>query len=791
MRKLFTSFSVAVMATVGALSAWAQNANVIYQKTETKLAASDLTNGKLVSIQAVDRNNSGFFAGAGSLSRTFQADGSTVYEIVQADGESTVSFKQVSSGKYLKNPSGSNPNMEFVDDQTQAAKMTVHKADGSDGKQNAANNRSNLLEGTDVESLHRFYVGNYILNCQGVTSNAGWRGGQGGWTTFYIWEVNTASAVNVSVKYTYKGAEVSVVEKALDGSLTYAQQGVSIPTYYGVEGSTTTDLNSNPTQGAVVVIDYTDKESEPHPFKFAPTASESNTFYTLQVRGRYAKYNGEAESANSFVLGDEIVLNDNYKFQFVGNPLQGFLVYNKAAGTGHALSVSNKNVDNAKLNVIGEEVRWRLKKNGEYWYFLLDGTANNYINYRDPYLSTWNHAAAYNSNDEGSRVLFKEADDRPFWTARLNEAKTSFAAAAEAMKSDLPYFSEELYNEKSQAIPTEVDSEEAYNAALEKMWEALAAFLPDEKPAFFRITPLYHNNNKRLTGVLSTEEGHTEDLALVAATDAATDLNTVFYYKDRKLTSVGTAKSITKNAENKITLGDTDEATPVTFSITQNLKYALTFDEVGLKADANSNYTQTGTAAGGWDDFKLTKVTGLPLTICPSGYATFWTPFPLTIAEGYKAYKAAKNQNGSSLVLEEVTGTIPAETAFIVGGEANSVCMLTIADAGTADMSGNQLVGASTSSEATSTTYALLKGESTPSFAKLGEGVKKIAFKAFFSDAAATQTLPLTFGSITAVQAIQSAVPSNAPIYDLAGRRVAQLVKGSLYLQAGKKIVAQ
>lgn len=51
----------------------------------------------------------------------------------------------------------------------------------------------------------------------------------------------------------------------------------------------------------------------------------------------------------------------------------------------------------------------------------------------------------------------------------------------------------------------------------------------------------------------------------------------------------------------------------------------------------------------------------------------------------------------------------------------------------------------------------------------------------------------MNFGGTTTgiTNAIKNEVNPNAPIYDLSGRRVFTTVKGNIYLQQGRKFIAQ
>ena len=54
------------------------------------------------------------------------------------------------------------------------------------------------------------------------------------------------------------------------------------------------------------------------------------------------------------------------------------------------------------------------------------------------------------------------------------------------------------------------------------------------------------------------------------------------------------------------------------------------------------------------------------------------------------------------------------------------------------------------------------------------------------------QSFMMNFGGIsTGIGQIEAQGSSEAPIYDLTGRRVIRPVKGSLYIQSGRKFIAQ
>ena len=56
----------------------------------------------------------------------------------------------------------------------------------------------------------------------------------------------------------------------------------------------------------------------------------------------------------------------------------------------------------------------------------------------------------------------------------------------------------------------------------------------------------------------------------------------------------------------------------------------------------------------------------------------------------------------------------------------------------------------------------------------------------------ASLVLRLNFGETTAVESVlNNSVDVNAPVYDLYGRRVKNVVKGGVYIQNGKKFIVK
>ena len=191
--------------------------------------------------------------------------------------------------------------------------------------------------------------------------------------------------------------------------------------------------------------------------------------------------------------------------------------------------------------------------------------------------------------------------------------------------------------------------------------------------------------------------------------------------------------------------------------------------------------------------FEVEPVEVLPINIAQHGYATFFTPVQGRI-ENAKAYRAVK-EGENQLALQEIEGEIPANTAFIVEGTPSGQAQFRIS-ASTSDkvasfnesenvLHGSVLVPAQNKSV---TFYALSGDEKA--FYRLTTWQRP--FRAFYSDNTANNTLraiSFVFPQPTGVTPTLFSPATNAPFFDLSGRRVLHPQPGQIVIQNGQKVV--
>ena len=177
-------------------------------------------------------------------------------------------------------------------------------------------------------------------------------------------------------------------------------------------------------------------------------------------------------------------------------------------------------------------------------------------------------------------------------------------------------------------------------------------------------------------------------------------------------------------------------------------------------------------------------------------FATTCLPYAVEVAEGQdniKAYAAKLNEEKTELQMNAVTA-VPANQGIILSGESASDDQVVLNVIASADAIDNDLLG-TTSEISTEGILSLGRANGTGSvgFFRSTNATLK-ANRAYLKvDNETIQSLAMNFGGTTTgiTNVVKNDVAPNAAIYDLSGRRVFTTVKGNIYLQQGRKFIAQ
>ena len=175
--------------------------------------------------------------------------------------------------------------------------------------------------------------------------------------------------------------------------------------------------------------------------------------------------------------------------------------------------------------------------------------------------------------------------------------------------------------------------------------------------------------------------------------------------------------------------------------------------------------------------------------------ATYSAPFATIVPEGVTAWYA-HTESGNYVNMTAIEGAIPANTGVVLTGEdAGTVTMVPAAAEALATVSGNLLSAAAAAGDYTvgsENAYVIGKADGVVAFYPLSATNRTIAQgKSFLVLPANLGVVKMNFdGTTTGIGALEIN-GSNAPIFDLSGRRVVKAVKGGVYIQNGKKFIVK
>ena len=538
--------------------------------------------------------------------------------------------------------------------------------------------------------------------------------------------------------------------------------------------------------------------------KFFESYSATNDSYFMTIRGRYVHKDGNNFAAdNKLEFGD-----DNYRFQLVGTP-NNFRIYNAATGQpiGTQVGAGLKQGDNEDDNRYraDKESYFSAQSFGGRVYVKENRGENIYLNFREPYLSTWHHPAAWTSRDEGSQILFTTEDGILAEAAKKleNEVKAQYPEAKfgdelglypkrayEGIKATL-----ELLKSAQDPSAKIQDKKDAFNYA-KGFLEKLSLNLPkngdllyiaatrDNKVKYF--TSQVHANgdvdydHKSSEGFLTTKATKTADAVFLYALDG----------KKVTLTSVATGRRVVlgERAEDHVfyptMAAQATEGTQFEVS-SRDGKYVFEAEGHFLASDANMDYALTYNSFSPFAGLRLERVAEtLPVHIGDGGTASFWSPVEYSVPEGVTAYSVKVVNDKARLT--KITTNVPKNTAvFLFGTPSSDVNLTVVPNGNTAALQDNILQGGAMPTTLEGTAFMLKKN---------GTGLVKVngavpAFKAYFT-ATEAQVRELLDRGLTGVVSVATEV-EDAPIYDLSGRRVQQTTKGGVYVTNGKKFIAK
>lgn len=515
------------------------------------------------------------------------------------------------------------------------------------------------------------------------------------------------------------------------------------------------------------------------------------------------------------VMNNGTEFTDNMLWCFVGDVLNGFKIYNKAAGSTMTLRKAATGNSAAVMSATDDHNQFKLYPtttniaNG--FCFKLDGD-DYYVNTQKPdgfeskVLRGWNEA------DGGSTCRVFAPNKFVADAARLYNNLYVKASELPAGAIGTNSYLEEgnnLETLKSQyaAATAENYTTEQVQALVETMKKVNAAAANETTVEAGKYYRLYNAKDKKYLCVRATNNAQmTTDASMSKAVSSVVTFADAETGRFRMKVE---GKTFGKYVEDyqAITLEEDNSGAKGSYVVAHTGTTFTFYDYASNKAHSYLHCNNAGDAGNvvGWDAqgvispsyWHVIEATDVEIDMTTQGdkkYASAYLPFGVSNVAGATAYTGALNAEKNAIDMTATTA-VPANTGFVLVGTADKAT-LTI---GTADaISGtNALTGSNFNTALTDATRAnyLVFGvnNGTVGFYTPSSSVTSIpANKAYINASAlSASAIALNFGNtVTGINAATiNNGESNAPIYDLSGRRVWAPVKGGLYIQNGKKLV--
>ena len=523
------------------------------------------------------------------------------------------------------------------------------------------------------------------------------------------------------------------------------------------------------------------------------------------------------------VMNDETKITDNMQWCFVGDVVNGFKIYNKAAGSTMTLrkaSIGNNDAVGNTASVMSttdDHNKFKLYPtttgiaNG--FCFKLDGD-DYYLNTQQTDPKDWNTKVlrGWNKTDGGSTCRVFAPNKFVADAARLYNnlyVKVSELPAGAIGTNSYLEEGNNLETLKSQyaAATAENYTTEQVQALVETMKKVNAAAANETTVEAGKYYRLYNAKDKKYLCVRATNNAQmTTDASMGKAVSSVVTFADAETGRFRmKVEGKTFGKYVTDNRA--ITLEEDNSGAKGSYVVAHTGTTFTFYDYASNNAHSYLHCNNVGGAGNvvGWEAlgeispsyWHVIEATDVEIDMTAQGdkkYASAYLPFGVSNVADATAYTGALNAEENAIDMTATTA-VPANTGFVLVGTADKAT-LTI---GTADaISGtNALTGSNFNTALTDATRAnyLVFGVNAGNvgFYTPSSSVTSIpANKAYINASAlSTEAIALNFGNtVTGINAATiNNGENNAPIYDLSGRRVWAPVKGGLYIQNGKKLV--
>lgn len=777
MRKI-TLFLASLFVTIGAMAQ-------VYQVTDTRYTSAELnakTEATYIAIKNLSATNHYYFVGNTGAKPYSKADFSNdaVFIWEPVAGEAGKFYLKKLDGNYMQTSSPK----DFGTIENAATFTTTNPTSTGSGstKFNGDGDSQAYINGNDDPNLVRFVTDSKWINVQnGDSGTPTYNTGLGGWTIHFAYAVEEISAVKVTYNYQLNG--VTKLSKTVDQGVgtAYAAPAIDYVTFTQPEGTV-------PAENTSVNIECTQNL----PFTISENF-ENATWYFMTIRSNNEKYVARSEET-PYSNTATINLSDDGLWAFTGNVFDGIQVINKGAGNGQTLGC-DATTDASAIFMKEGNTSWIIEEGNGGFLLRQDGD-NQYAHDLGSTLKFWVNASA--ASDAGS--AFKVYSAAETLESLLQEWKESTTAGL-GYVGGYPTSMKETIN----AISTYADA-----VAFEEANAGSKITLSTD--SYYRlvcVSPKLGNGGEKSHNTL-TYNGASN---LVTAPMSESNVNQIFKFEDAgdgkfyllnlnankylNKISAGTYRSavveqaeaciveiLTLNAAAQWKLHNSESTNDLHCLFAENhpteeVPYAC----AGWENGANS--------ASAWYIIPAAELEVALNTVDGASYATGYYPFPVSASGNTTLNVGILNADKSKLGLAVAEG-VPANTGVvIVNSAAESTATLTIG--GEYAVAGsNALTGSCTAVTENIANYLVLGvGATTGALGFYETTATEIPANKAFLEAGSLSAVKLDLGGdVTAIENVELG-NTNAPIFDLSGRRVLVPAKGGVYVRDGKKFIVK
>ena len=493
--------------------------------------------------------------------------------------------------------------------------------------------------------------------------------------------------------------------------------------------------------------------------------------------------------------------SDNMLWCFVGDLVNGFKIYNKAAGSSLTLRKAENGNTPAVMSATNNRNQFKIYPStqsgitGNAFCFTLEGD-DYYVNTQA--VNNVKVLRGWNETDGGSscRVFAPASIAMNYASTWVNAPEGAIGGKAYLETAGNLTALKNAYNEAGSNPTVEnINALTTINTAIAASGASSYTF----KEGYYRLV------NRKDNHFLHIVEGNN---IMNTQVDKDKAVGSVVYFKstgeEGKYSLMLEGKYLgTVTRSNKIVLGD--EASKGTYTVAFPTENFITkIQEVSTTNDVNYHYLHVnggnavgweageGSPASHWYVIPATDIEVAMKDVEGKKFASVYLPFDVNAVTDAEAYVGTFNDDKSALNMNKVEG-VPAGKGFVLVGSADKAT-LSIGTAAevTSDLQGTNTV--ITLADNTRANYLVFgKNNNTVGFYAPSASVASIpANKAYLETSAlSAAAIALNFnGTTTGVNTVVLGENSvNAPVFDLSGRRVAAPVKGGVYIQNGKKFI--